>query len=154
MQLCALFRLGFPAAPVLYTLTSLHNVTRRPVLQKVRGHTLIVLPLLVSIGFQVLFHAPSGVLFTFPSRYYSAIGHQVVFSLGGWAPLLPTGLLVSGCTLVPAAQLSLSCTGLLPPLVALSNAFPLAPSDHFRWPATPYIRRCLVWALSLSLAAT
>ena len=75
MQLCALFRLGFPAAPVLYTLTSLHNVTRRPVLQKVRGHTLIVLPLLVSIGFQVLFHSPSGVLFTFPSRYYSSIGH-------------------------------------------------------------------------------
>ena len=154
MQLCALFRLGFPAAPVLYTLTSLHNVTRRPVLQKVRGHTLIVLPLLVSIGFQVLFHSPSGVLFTFPSRYYSSIGHQVVFSLGGWAPLLPTGFLVSGRTLVPAVQSSLSCTGLLPSLVWLSNHLLLDTSDNVRWPATPYIRRCLVWALSLSLAAT
>ena len=32
-------RLGFPAAPVLYTLTSQHIVTRRPVLQKVRGRS-------------------------------------------------------------------------------------------------------------------
>ena len=52
-------------------LTLLHNVTRRSVLQKVRGRTLKVLPLLVNIGFQVLFHSPPGVLFTFPSRYYS-----------------------------------------------------------------------------------
>ena len=47
-----------------------------------------VLCLLVNIGFQVLFHSPPGVLFTFPSRYYSSIGHQVVFSLMGWSPLL------------------------------------------------------------------
>ena len=110
--------------------------------------------LLVNIGFQVLFHSPPGVLFTFPSRYYSSIGHQVVFSLGGWAPLLPTGFLVSGRTLVPAVQSSLSCTGLLPSLVWLSNHLLLDTSDNVRWPATPYIRRCLVWALSLSLAAT
>ena len=118
------------------------------------SHSLIVLHLLVSIGFQILFHSPPGVLFTFPSRYYSAIGHQVVFSLGGWAPLLPTGFLVSGRTLVPAVQSSLSCTGLLPSLVWLSNHLLLDTSDNVRWPATPYIRRCLVWALSLSLAAT
>ena len=31
----------------------------------------LALPLLVSIRFQVLFHSPSGVLFTFPSRYCS-----------------------------------------------------------------------------------
>jgi hypothetical protein len=30
-----------------------------------------VLPLLVNTGFQVLFHSPPGVLFTFPSRYYA-----------------------------------------------------------------------------------
>ena len=71
MQLNALFRLAFASAPVLKTLTSLHNVTRRSVLQKVQGRTLIVLPLLVNTGFQVLFHSPPGVLFTFPSRYYA-----------------------------------------------------------------------------------
>ena len=35
--------------------------------------------------FQVLFHSPPGVLFTFPSRYCSAIGHQGVFRLSGWS---------------------------------------------------------------------
>ena len=34
-----------------------------------------VLPPVVNIGFQVLFHSPPGVLFTFPSRYFSTIGH-------------------------------------------------------------------------------
>ena len=94
----ALFKLAFAPAPVLNTLTSLHNVTRRPVLQKVRHHPRMGLCLLVSIGFQVLFHSPPGVLFTFPSRYYSSIGHYVVFSLGRWSSRLPTGFLVSGRT--------------------------------------------------------
>ena len=40
---------------------------------------------IVSTWFQVLFHSPPGVLFTFPSRYSSAIGHQVVFRLSGWS---------------------------------------------------------------------
>ena len=67
----ALFRLALAAASDLKSLTSLHNVTRRSVLQKVRDRTLIVLSLLVNTGFQVLFHSPPGVLFTFPSRYYA-----------------------------------------------------------------------------------
>ena len=58
-----------------------------------------VLYLLVSTRFQVLFHSPPGVLFTFPSRYYSTIGHQVVFRLGRWSSLVPTGFHVSGGTL-------------------------------------------------------
>ena len=58
-----------------------------------------VLCLLVNIGFQVLFHSPPGVLFTFPSRYCFTIGHQVVFSLMGWSPLLHTRFLVSRTTL-------------------------------------------------------
>ena len=60
-----------------------------------------VLYVLVSTGFQVLFHSPPGVLFTFPSWYCSSIGHQVVFRLGGWSPLFPTGFLVSSGTLDP-----------------------------------------------------
>jgi hypothetical protein len=58
-----------------------------------------VLRLLVGTRFQVLFHSPPGVLFTFPSRYCFAIGHQVVFSLGRWSSLLPTGFHVSRGTL-------------------------------------------------------
>ena len=58
-----------------------------------------MLCVLVNIRFQVLFHSPPGVLFTFPSQYCFSIGHQVVFRLGGWAPRLLTGFLVSADTL-------------------------------------------------------
>ena len=67
----ALLRLGFPTAPHLKCLTLPVSVTRRTVLQKVRGCTHKVLPQLVDTGFQVLFHSPPGVLFTFPSQYYA-----------------------------------------------------------------------------------
>ena len=69
MLLFAHFALALASAPQLYRLTSQHIVTRRPVLQKVRHHTRVVLCLLVSTRFQVLFHSPPGVLFTVPSRY-------------------------------------------------------------------------------------
>ena len=67
----ALLRLGFPTAPHLKCLTLPVSVTRRTVLQKVRGCTYKVLPQLVNTGFQVLFHSPPGVLFTFPSQYFA-----------------------------------------------------------------------------------
>ena len=67
----ALLRLGFPSAPHLECLTLPVNVTRRTVLQKVRGCAHKALPQLVNTGFQVLFHSPPGVLFTFPSQYYA-----------------------------------------------------------------------------------
>jgi hypothetical protein len=56
------------------------------------------LPLVVGIGFHVLFHSPTGVLFTFPSRYYFAIGHLGVFSLTRWSSLIHTGFHVSHAT--------------------------------------------------------
>ena len=61
-----------------------------------------MLRLLVGTRFQVLFHSPPGVLFTFPSRYWSTIGHRRVFRVGGWSPQLPTGFHVSGSTQEPA----------------------------------------------------
>ena len=82
-----------------------------------------VLYLLVSTRFQVLFHSPPGVLFTFPSRYCSSIGHQVVFRLGWWSTRLPTGFHVSGGTLDPRCQSSLSLTGLSPSVVGFPTPF-------------------------------
>ena len=64
-------------------------------MQKVRSRAYKALLLLVDIRFQILFHSPLGVLFTFPSRYLSSIGHLLVFSLGGWSPLIPSGFHVS-----------------------------------------------------------
>ena len=82
-----------------------------------------VLCLLVNIGFQVLFHSPPGVLFTFPSRYCSPIGHQVVFSLTGWSPLLHTRFLVSRTTLDTTSSLDFSLTRLSLSLVCFPKQF-------------------------------
>ena len=81
------------------------------------------LSVLVSTRFQVLFHSPPGVLFTFPSRYCSTIGHQVVFRLGGWSPRLPTGFLVSRGTLDTARLRSFSNTWLSHSVAGLPMPF-------------------------------
>jgi hypothetical protein len=59
-------------------------LTRRLILQKARRHP-ERLRRIVGERFQVLFHSPPGVLFTIPSRYSSAIGHQEVFRLTRWS---------------------------------------------------------------------
>ena len=149
----ALFRLAFASAPNLQFLTLLHNVTRRSVLQKVRDRALLALSLLVNTGFQVLFHSPPGVLFTFPSRYYALSVTNSYLGLGGGQSRLPTGFLVSCGTLVSARRLTFSRKGLLPSLAGLSNPLLLRSSVLF---ADPQPRRASpsVWPLSRSLAAT
>ena len=64
-------------------------------MQEVRSRPYKGLLLLVDIRFQVLFHSPLGVLFTFPSRYLSSIGQLGVFRLGEWSPQIPSGFHVS-----------------------------------------------------------
>ena len=66
-----------------------------------RAYAHMVLPLLVSKRFQVLFTLLCGVLFTFPSRYWFTIGHQGVFSLGGRSLRIPAGFHVSRGTQEP-----------------------------------------------------
>ena len=119
----ALLRLGFPSAPHLECLTLPVQVTRRTVLQKVRGCTYKVLPQLVNTGFQVLFHSPPGVLFTFPSQYYALSVTKEDLALGGGPPRIPTRFLVSRGTLDPARCLLFSCTGLSPSVAGLPRPF-------------------------------
>ena len=109
----------------LHSLTSPRIVTRWLILQKARRHTARVLRLLGGARFQVLFHSPLGVLFTFPSRYWFAIGRGRVFSLGGWSPLLRAGFHVPRATLGrrPAAS-DLPGTGLSPCSAGLPRPFP------------------------------
>ena len=109
----------------LKSLTSPRIVTRWLILQKARRHTEWVLRLLVGARFQALFHSPLGVLFTFPSRYWFAIGRGRVFSLGGWSPLLRAGFHVPRATLGrrPAAS-DLPGTGLSPCSAGLPRPFP------------------------------
>ena len=151
-NLIAHLRLAFATAPHLKCLTLLLNVTRWPVLQKVRGHTSNVLPQLVSAGFQVLFHSPPGVLFTFPSRYCFTIGHQVVFSLGRWSSLLPTRFHVSRGTLdqslinVTFTYRTITSYGLTFQLCSVNNIFSLMLCPQPQWQVTglgsfPFARR-------------
>ena len=56
---------------------------------KVRDRTFNVLSLLVNTGFQVLFHSPPGVLFTFPSRYYALSVTRTYLGLEGGPPGFP-----------------------------------------------------------------
>jgi hypothetical protein len=65
----------------------------------------MVLSRLVDTRFQVLFTPLAGVLFAFPSRYWFAIGRQVVFSLGRWSSQIPTGLLEPRGTQEPSRAL-------------------------------------------------
>ena len=112
-----------------------------------------MLYLLVNTGFQVLFHSPPGVLFTFPSRYSFTIGHWVVFRLTGWSPRIPTGFHVPDGTLDTAGPLSISNTGLSPTMVCLPRTFLLSTSVRYAV-RTPKVLLPPVWPLSISLAAT
>jgi hypothetical protein len=81
--------------PVLTVNLTPCRMTSRLIKQKARSHPACAgLLLFVSIRFQVLFTPLTGVLFTFPSRYWFTIGRRRVFSLGGWSPRIPTGFLV------------------------------------------------------------
>ena len=90
-DLCVLLTLAFTSAPHLKCLTSPVNVTRRTVLQKVRGCTRMVLPQFVNTGFQVLFHSPPGVLFTFPSQYSALSVTKEYLALRGGPRSFPQG---------------------------------------------------------------
>ena len=59
------------------------QITRWIVLQKARRHSTKLLRLLVRTQFQVLFHSPSGVLLTFPSRYLFSIDRKIYLALEG-----------------------------------------------------------------------
>ena len=84
------------SGPEVLNLASYYNSPDRST-KSTRSH-INVLSVLVGTRFQVLFHSPPGVLFTFPSQYCFSIGHWVVFRLGGWAPHIPCGFHVSAGT--------------------------------------------------------
>ena len=113
----------------------------------------LALYLFVSIWFQVLFHSPPGVLFTFPSRYFFSIGWLVVFSLWGWSPFLRAEFLVLYLTLDATCLVCISSTWLLLSLVKFSNLFDYV-FQYFMVVRTPDEFLLLVWAVTISLAAT
>ena len=137
----ALFRLGFPSAPGLQPLTSPASVTRRTVLQKVRGSSYKDVPQLVNTGFQVLFHSPPGVLFTFPSQYYALSVTKEYLALEGGPSDFPQGfscLAVLWILPLPTVFMygAFTLSGLPSQAVPLTDRLTYAvlnPSMHARW---------------------
>ncbi len=94
MELVALFRLAFATAPELQFLNLAPHIksldhssigTLPPPLIKEEATTFCRLTV------SDLFHSPLGVLFTFPSRYWYAIGDQEYLALEGGPPRFPQG---------------------------------------------------------------
>ena len=132
----ALFTLGFPSAPCLKHLTLPIHITRRTVLQKVRGCTCKVLPQFVNTGFQVLFHSPPGVLFTVPSQYYALSVTKEYLALGGGPPEFRQGSTCLVLLRIPLAPLRFRIRGFHP----LWLAFPIPffyPLGHLLRSITP-----------------
>ena len=119
----ALFRLALAAPPVLQYLKLAAYINSPDRSTKSTRSLFNELSVLVGTRFQVLFHSPPGVLFTFPSRYCFTIGHQVVFSLMGWSPLVHTRFPVSRTTLDTTMSFDFSLTRLSLSLVCFSKQF-------------------------------
>ena len=119
-RLLALFRLGFPTAPHL--LLNLAG-TRNSLAHSSIGTPSLSLRLLVDIRFQVLFHSPPGVLFTFPSWYYALSVAISSLALEGGPPCFPQNSSCSVVLRISASCASFSPTGLLPSLAPLSRGF-------------------------------
>ena len=85
LQTCSRFGSG----PSVLNLASIRNSPDRST--KSTRSRLNALPQLVNTGFQVLFHSPPGVLFTFPSQYYALSVTEEYLALGGGPPDFPQG---------------------------------------------------------------
>ena len=131
------FPFGSTALPL--NLASAGNSPDRST-KSTRSH-LNVLPQLVNTGFQVLFHSPPGVLFTFPSQYYALSVTKEYLALGGGPPDFPQGfscLAVLWILPLPIAFMyeALTLSGRASQPVPLTNQLTYAvrnPSMHARW---------------------
>ena len=74
----------------------------------------MVLPQLVNTGFQVLFHSPPGVLFTFPSQYSALSVTKEYLALGGGPPEFRQGSTCLVLLRIPLAPLRFRIRGFHP----------------------------------------
>ena len=112
-----------------------------------------MLSLLVSIWFQVLFHSPPGVLFTFPSRYYTLSVTKSYLALRDGPRIFPPDSTCPVVLWIPTTCMSISPTGLSPYLVHLSKWFDYQHAV-ICGSVTLLISLLKVWALPISLATT
>jgi len=113
---------------------------------------LFALPQLVNTGFQVLFHSPPGVLFTFPSQYYALSVTKEYLALRGGPRFFLQGFSCLVVLWIPPCLKKFRIRGSHPlslvfpvPFCYLSRSIPRS---------EPRCARTTVWALTISLAAT
>ena len=151
-------RSRFGSGALLLNLASIRNSPDRST-KSTRSH-LNVLPQFVNTGFQVLFHSPPGVLFTFPSQYYALSVTKEYLALGGGPPEFPQGstcLAVLWILPLPIVFMygAFTLSGLPSQAVPLTNQLTYAvlnPSMHARWFGLFPFRSPLLWeSMFLSL---
>ena len=128
----ALFRLGFPAAPVQ---TDLNLATEsdspahftKGIPSPSTPSRALPAPIDCRHTGSGLFHSPPGVLFTFPSRYWFAIGRQQYLALDHGRPGFNRNFTCSGLL---GSQRRKSSSLRLRGYHPLRHAFPI----HFDWP--------------------
>ena len=112
----------------------------------------IVLRQFVNTGFQVLFHSPPGVLFTFPSQYYALSVTKEYLALRGGPRLFHQGFSCLNVLWILLCRLKFHVRGFHP-------LWPVFPGPFYysylsRMQSEPRSARTTVWALAISLAAT
>ena len=113
----------------------------------------MVLPQLVNTGFQVLFHSPPGVLFTFPSQYSALSVTEEYLALRGGPRFFPQGFSCLVVLWILLCGFLLRLRGFHPLWLVFPGPFCWSLSNHVCSPE-PRCARTPVWALSISLAAT
>ena len=110
------------------------------------------LRIFVGIWFQVLFHRPPGLLFTFPSRYLFTIDHQKYLAFPDRSGRFARGSRASSYSGTVTGIQNFSITGLLPSMVVRSRIVHLNVSYPYATALQPLQKQ--VWAPPCSLAAT
>ncbi len=128
------------------------GATRRTVLQKVRGSAHKAVPQVVDTRFQVLFHSPPGVLFTFPSQYYALSVTEEYLALRGGPRSFPQGFSCPVVLWILPRLLRLRLRGFHPLRPVFPGPFPCPFQSLVQ--SEPRSARTAVWALPVPLAAT
>ena len=111
-----------------------------------------MLPQLVNTGFQVLFHSPPGVLFTFPSQYYALSVTKEYLALRGGPRLFHQGSTCLDVLWILLRRLMFRVRGFHPLWLAFPKPFCYTLQSLMR--SEPRGARATVWAPPVSLAAT
>ena len=148
-------------------LSSPQRLTRRLILQEARrqaerritrfpGDTdpPSALRLLVSARFQVLFHSPNWGAFHLSLTVLVHYRSSSVFSLGEWAPRLPTGSACPVVLRIPTERRTAFAYGTGTLYGGLFDTLRLALRHPCAGPATPPRQAGTVWATPRSLATT